>query len=54
MAEGLNMDIDVVKEKMSNNRKSLAELMGVKRKRMKMGEKDDMEVDGGNQSMDVD
>lgn len=53
MAEGLNLDIDTVKEKASK-RKSLAELLGVKRKRKRLGE-NDMEVDekSGQADMEV-
>jgi len=43
LAEGLDIDIETVKERASKW-KSLAELMGVKRKRMK-GDTDDMQVD---------
>lgn len=43
LAEGLNLDIETVKE-WASKRKSLAELMGVKRKR-KRAEEGDMDVD---------
>ncbi len=43
LANGIDVDIETVKERASK-RKSLAELMGVKRKRGK-GEEGDMEVD---------
>lgn len=54
MAEGLDIDIEKVKERASK-RKSLAELMGVKRKRGKGKEGEEMSVDDSEEDkMDVD
>lgn len=54
LAEGLDLDIEKVKERASK-RKTLAELMGVKRKRGK-GEEGDMDVDDSDEEnkMDMD
>jgi len=53
LAEGLDLDIETVKE-WASKRKSLAELMGVKWKRKRGEEGDDMEVDEEEDKMEID